>query len=100
MSTMTDTSLDIDLATLVGPMDEVECEHSEHGTGSTSHDEGPATHYIQIKHAGCTTNGGTVYAACAAWVRFVTLYNGTYRCTCGANDLDNSTLSIVGKVNE
>lgn len=94
---MTETSLDIDLSLLVGPMDEMECEHSQHRDSHPKHDSGPATHYIKVSHE-CLD--GLVYAACE---RFATMVEGgqiaVYCHLCGVSELSGDSISVVGKVN-
>jgi hypothetical protein len=77
LSTALDIDFDIDLSLLVGPMDEIGCEHSAHDTQPQFHSDGPATHYIHIKHE---CGNDVVYAACARWVDIVRNRALTYRC--------------------
>lgn len=60
------TALDLDLAALVGELEDVACEHKRHGRDATEHD-GPATYYVS---AGCPSCDGdkNVYAACQRFI--------------------------------
>jgi hypothetical protein len=66
---MIDTSFDVDLSLLVGPMDELECEHRQHGQAYTAHG-GKATHYVRGNHEQCGYHG-EVKAACGPYVEYV-----------------------------
>lgn len=95
--TVTEIDFDIDLSVLVGPMDEIGCEHSRHHTGKR-HDSGPATHYIHVWHEDCGHD--MVYAACATWVRTVQTYHGNLRCVTCREPVDcQENLRVLGPVN-
>lgn len=96
---MTDTSLDIDLATLVGPMDDMGCEHTAHDIQKQFHDDGPATHYV-IRKSHCTGED-VLYAACAKWVRTVQSGRLKYICVdCRERGLPTDHVWVVGPVNK
>jgi hypothetical protein len=52
----------------------VGCGHSQHAIDREWHDDGPATHYVRVRHA-CAARPGlppvSVYPACAMWVYLV-----------------------------
>lgn len=98
MSTVTEIDYDIDLSILVGPMEPIVCEHSNHHTNPILHDRGPATHYVQARHEDC---GWTVmYAACARWVEMITLYRDEYlRCMGCKTQMPVSGITVLGPVN-
>lgn len=97
MSTMTETFLDIDLSLLVGPMDDMACEHSTHGKSKIFHDVGPATHYIRSKnHCG---GGHLIYAACTRWADVVRARRISFCCLeCGTSMDDPEHITVVGPV--
>lgn len=60
------TALDIDFAALVGEMDAVPCEHTQHGSHPL-HTEGPASHYVRMRCPHCAYDTG-VFAACPGFI--------------------------------
>lgn len=92
----TDISLDIDLSLLVGEMEDMACEHSQHNHGTEMHDDGPATHYIKGLHH-CFQQ--KVYAACSLFSQYVENDSMTIICrSCMTVDRAREMLQVVGKV--
>ena len=65
MTVQAGVEVDIDLATLVGEMPVVPCEHGAHNEDLEWHDQGPATHYL---HGSCECGRDKVFAACQTFV--------------------------------
>ena len=65
------TAMDHDLAALVGEMEPLACEHSQHGDHPMHSDE-PATHYVRGECAGCTP--AMVYPACPGYIASIRKY--------------------------
>lgn len=63
-----------------------QCQHSWHGEHKNQHDEGPATHIIQLLHV-CVGGGPDTryyYFGCARWVEFLSTPGRRVRCVdCG-----------------
>lgn len=74
------TALDIDLATLVGDMPAIPCEHSAHDNPDYRyvHSEEPASHYIIAGCRHCAMPEHT-YAACPGLVTYI-MMNGRMGC--------------------
>lgn len=91
------TELDIDIAAIVGEMDDVPCEHSQHGVHKYHSDE-PASHYVWAHCRGCS-DPAKVYAACPRYVQtLITIAN--HRCTrCGNIAPTSEVFKILGPVN-
>jgi hypothetical protein len=53
-----------DVAVLVGEMPEIGCEVRTHATKRSHHDDGPATHYLEVTHPCTDLPLGTVFAGC------------------------------------
>lgn len=63
------TSLDVDIAALVGEMEAVPCEHHQHGV-SPAHSDEPASHYGQSQCAHCMEDA-VIAAICPGYVAAV-----------------------------
>jgi len=79
-----DLEIGLDLALMVGEMQQLPCEHSQHGTANDIH-AGPATYYVS---SGCDNCGiaSVVFAACQKFVDAV-VSGDTGHCDCGATGL-------------
>lgn len=93
------TALDLDLATLVGELEDVACEHSQHGE-SPSHTDGPASHYLRYQHE---CGYSKMYAACPGFVArviWLAATGGELGCRgCHQGALCAETTTILGPVN-
>jgi len=90
--------LDLDIAFLVGEMESLECEHSQHGEGHENHGGGPAAHYVIGSHPCVGTT--PAYAACP---RLVQVIVADVRTRCGHCDELTTTgelYTILGPVNK
>ena len=93
---MSSAALDLDLATIVGEMEDVPCEHSQHGR-HPNHGGGPATHYVR---GICLCSGPTeAYAACPKFVRFARSSEMSICGQCGRLATGNEQFEVVGPVN-
>lgn len=92
MSTATVT----DIAALVGEMEAVPCEHSQHGQNHGFEGQ-PASSYIRSDCPGC--HAVNVYAGCQEVV-LMARSEGWMHCDCGHLDHANVFLTILGPVNQ
>ncbi|GGH93931.1 hypothetical protein ACFFGR_09475 [Arthrobacter liuii] len=91
------TATDIDVAALVGEMDAVPCEHSQHTVTKLFHDDGPATHYIRAIHP-CQPPSHA-FAACQKMVNTIRAALTVICGSCGAITTANEAHEILGPVN-
>jgi hypothetical protein len=78
MTVQAGVELDLDIAALVGEMEELPCEHGEHQTDPIWHDQGPSSHYLR---GACDCGREpVVFAACNKFVDHVTA-NCIMRCS-------------------
>jgi len=92
---MSDTALDLDLATLVGDMPAVPCESVGHDNASMH--GGPATHYAVWTCQGCGFHFFKAY--CGPFVKFVQTPNHAIRCPHCLHTHDApETVKILGPV--
>lgn len=90
-------SLDLDIAAMVGEMEALPCEHSQHGDPNCAHDDGPATHYIKSDCESCQVKL-PVRPVCAAYVSLVRA-NGPMHCTdCGREGVAADFITILSPV--
>jgi hypothetical protein len=90
------TALDLDLATLVGEMEDVACESRGHDEDSDCH-EGPASHYVRLHCPNCDSI--QVKAYCLPFVTFIRGFNHGIQCECGHISHAPETATILGPVN-
>lgn len=90
------TTLDMDLAALVGELEDVPCEISNHDTDWFWHDEGPATHYVR---AFCPTCGDVAVKAICQRLTDAILRNVDGCCSKCGTDIPASSVTILGPVN-
>lgn len=95
MSTAVDIDTDIDLSLLVGEMEDMECEHSEHSKRRDAHGNGPATHYVRKVHE-CSTP--KVYAVCEKFSQAVTNNSLPMKAQCGHRGQIAEFLEVVGEI--
>jgi hypothetical protein len=86
------TELDLDLRTLVGEIPAQPCESANHGhpTLGVNHDDGPATHYLQMMHECSWMPKGDIYAGCQK-----TATRAALNMTRDINCMDCGTRSIL-----
>ncbi|MCO4257357.1 hypothetical protein [Pseudarthrobacter cellobiosi] len=90
------TSLDLDISALVGEMDAVPCEHTQHGLHPL-HTDSPASHYVRVHCPSCPYDSG-VFAACQGFIAAV-LANMTGRCFgCDTTTPASEAVTILGPV--
>jgi len=90
------TALDLDLATLVGELEDVPCESAGHGM-AYMHD-GPATHYAEWSCQGCGQHFLKAY--CGPFVKFIQTPNHEIWCPrCFHTHDAPKTVTILGPVN-
>ena len=68
MTVQAGIEVDVDIATLVGELDELGCESSGHDSEHDVHGAGPATHYVRVTCSHMTT----VKAYCQGFVDSLT----------------------------
>ena len=91
-------ALDLDVTALVGEMEALECEHSQHGTGHQTHGDGPATHYVTGNHP---CSGSTpAYAACSRMVQVIVANLPSTCGDCGEISTTGEMFTILGPVNK
>lgn len=88
------TALDMDLATLVGELPDVPCEHRSH---SWQHEPGPATHYVSYACPDCP-RVVECQPVCASYINRVR-ENHYGQCVCGNTRPMAETTTILGPVN-
>lgn len=88
--------LSLDIAVLVGEMEDMPCESAGHVIESQAHDEGPATHYAR---AHCPACGNTaVKAYCLTFVAVISM-NPLLECpVCGCAGRAIDMVTILGPV--
>ena len=97
MTVQAGVEVDVDIATLVGEMPVVPCEHGAHNEDPEWHDKGDATHYL---HGSCECGRDKVFAACQTFVSHVTT-GFPMRCSqCMAERPASDFLTILGPVNQ
>lgn len=88
----------IDISALVGEMEAMSCEHSEHGLAGFPHTDAPASHYILFRCANCGYAPG-VKAMCPGFVSYVAA-NGWIMCSgCEMPTSSSESMTILGPVN-
>lgn len=92
------TQLDTDIEALVGELEDVACEHSQHGE-HPSHTDQPASHYIHGRCPNCEPQG-TVYPACPGFVVATMLYEYILCRRCNTQSPTNECFTILGPVNK
>jgi hypothetical protein len=88
-----DVSTEVDVTALVGEMPDQPCESANHGHPDpvlgVNHDDGPATHYLQMMHECSWIGAGEIYAGCTK-----TAGKASYRMTRKVNCMDCGTRDI------
>ena len=86
-----------DIAAIVGEMEDIACEHSQHGT-HPYHTDQPASHYLK---ALCPTCGyaTNIYAACPSYVQLVQAGAPTICSRCRTQRSALEAFTILGPVN-
>jgi hypothetical protein len=92
-----ETDTHVDIAAMVGEMEALPCEHSQHGTGHPNHNDGPATHYILPTH-GCAPHM-QAYPACGRMIAFIQSGRFNHCGTCGGVGLASDMWTVLGPVN-
>ena len=88
----------LDLAVLVGPMDNIPCEHALHDEPASGH-HGPATHYVRKQCKGHEKKP-TVYPACRGFIDMLSAYEEWECPTCGSFGPAASFITILGSVSK
>lgn len=92
------TALDLDLATLVGELEDVPCESVSHSKAIFAHlHGGPATHYARITCEYCHMN--EIRAYCGPFVAYLLCPESGVVCDCGVDKPAVESIRILGPVN-
>jgi ribosomal protein S27E len=91
------TELDLDLSALVGEMEALVCEHSQHGLARVDHTDEAASHYLRFNCPECGYMTD-VYAACPGFVAMVRGDNLGHCRGCEASLPSSECITILGPV--
>jgi hypothetical protein len=99
----TEIGLELDVLALVGEMPDQPCEsayHTEPEAKGIWHDDGPATHYLQMVHECSWMAEGEIYAGCALSAANARRVEGRpiHCSSCGNHLLPGEWVRVVGPI--